>query len=333
MTEASEPAAADDVEHDKPHLENDETFTHPGPPVPWVGEDGCLRVPWLVVYGPGPSSEDVAVAIVEQCVEHNVTAVLRSLDEYGATGTLGFQSLILVLPSVAGSSQDAKCREFLKIAEDYRKRTKSAAEALVPQSDRWQQLGSIQLLLTNDALTSPATLDLIEIACSTHFFSIGEQLSVDLFAIFGPGAAQAKRTSQVSASRRAHWRHLEQWGITTPVNACAIKDAIDVHRDALDRNVGKRAMNRPVNDVDLNRLDLVLFEPNIKATIPPGSTDEERERLEIRFRDNGARIVRDVLNDLEARFDFFARPESMAGRKNAQAHFAELYTRLQVVTS
>jgi hypothetical protein len=333
VTEVSDSAGVGDVQRNDAEEGVDHSFTHPGPDAPWLTPAGGPAVPWQVVYGPGTASEDVALIVAEQCAARGVGAVLRTLDEYPTTGLKGFQGLLLVLPSAPpAQGKEPKWKAFRRIAEDFRARTIKAAEAFVPGSDCWQKAGVLQVFYTDDALDDPDALALIHDACAVHSFTPDTPFTADLFEVYQPGSAQSKTKDQVAVARASNWRQLTAWGIDTVEFARVIKRAIDKRRDELD-DPNKRAMYRPIPDIDMNRLDLVLFRPDATPPADPGSTVDERKKALDTFRDNGARAVRVLVDEMEKAHPPFARPPAKAGRRDAQPAFTKLYQLLRVVTS
>lgn len=331
VTDESDPtrAAGDPCDDDK-----EAEFTHSRHEHGWVSENGTPMVPWLVVYGLGPASEEVAEAIAEQCAGRCVRAVLHTLDE-AATFTLsGFMGLVLVLPSVPPPrGQEHRWKEYRKLADRFRERNLSAAEAFVLRSGCWERAGVLTVVYTEDALADPAALELIKNACASHAFVAGVPFTGDLFAIFQPGMAQIKTADQVAAAVADNWRRLRAWGIDTVEKARIIKTAVDDRRDQLDHDAKKPAMHRPIRDVDMNRLDLVLFRPTALLPAEPDSTDDERTNAAENFRANGARVVRKLVEALERDYPWFHCPRDKAGKKFAQARFAEMYKLLRTVVS
>jgi hypothetical protein len=294
---------------------------------------GGPAVPALVVYGPGTASEDVALAVAEQCAPRGVRAVVRTLEEYASTGLKGFPILMLVLPSAPPPrGQEPKWKAFQAIAEDFRARTIKAAEAFVPGSDCWQKAGVLEVFFTDDALDDSTALALINDACASHHFSPGVPFTADVFEVYQPGSAQTKARDQVAAARASNWRQLNAWRIETVEFARTIKRAIDNRRDEIDAKKPP-AMYRPIRGIDMNRLDLVLLKPDARPPADPGSTEEERKKAADIFRENGARAVRDLVKELTKAYPPFAQPPAKAGRKDAQPAFAKLYSLLRIVTS
>ena len=89
-------------------------------------------------------------------------------------------------------------------------------------------------------------------------------------------------------------------------------------------------MYRPIEGVEQNRLDLLLFAPELVPD--PDVDEEERKRILKMFNANGARAVRDILRDLTEKHPPFAPPTAKAGRRGQQDNFAKLYDMLRIVT-
>lgn len=137
----------------------------------------------------------------------------------------------------------------------------------------------------------------------------------------------------IPASAKADlWWRLNTWGIDTVEKARAVKDAVDAHRERLE-DPRKRALYRPIPGINLNRLDLLLFHPDVSPPADRTSSEKENRVVRETFTANGARVVRDVISRLTDAFPSFARPTQSTGRKGAQQEFAKLYASLRVVTS
>lgn len=330
MTDESDPtrAAGDPCDGD------DTELTHSRHEHGWVSENGMPMVPWLVVYGPGPASEEVAESVADQCAARCVRAVLHTLDEAATVTLRGFMGLVLVLPSAPPPrGQGPRWKEYRKLADDFRSRNLSAAEAFTLRSGCWEQAGVLTVVYTEAALADPAALDLINGACASHAFIAGVPFTGDLFAVFQPGMAQIKTTDQIAATVADIWRRLRPWGIDTVEKVRVIKAAVDQCRDQLDHDTKKPAMHRPIPDVDMNRLDLVLFRPKVLLPAEPDSTDDERASAAENFRANGARVVRELVEALERDYEWYHRPRDKAGKKFAQVRFAEMYKLLRAIAS
>jgi hypothetical protein len=89
----------------------------------------------------------------------------------------------------------------------------------------------------------------------------------------------------------------------------------------------KRTLHRPIQGLDVNRLDLLLFHPD--AVPATDGIDKEKERSSYRlFAASGARVVRDLTNNLKANFPPFDRPRDTENRRGTQREFAKFYTSL-----
>jgi hypothetical protein len=289
-------------------------------------------VPWLVVYGLGTASEEVAVAIAQMCPVRCVDPVLLTLDEALPISRKGYKGLVLVLPSAPPPrGQEPRWKDYRTLAEDFRARTLPAVEAFFPGSTCSQEAGVLQVVYPEDALADPGVVDLIKDACDRHPFSEGVPFTGDVFRIFQPGMAQIVRNDEVAAAVSDIWRGLRAWGIGDLEQARIIKVAVDKRRDELDHDAKKPTLHRPIPEVDKNRLDLVLFHPEVLPPVDPDSTVEEQENAVKTFKTNGARVVRVLVADLVRDNPWFHGPKGKAGTKNAQERFAELYRLLRTV--
>ncbi|MFC0435031.1 hypothetical protein [Kutzneria buriramensis] len=331
MTDESDPTSSGSDPCDG---SDDTGFTHPPHECGWLSAAGGPAMPWLVVYGPGTASEEVAVTIEQTCAVRCVRARLHTLDEALTISIKRYTGLVLVLPSAPPPrGQDPRWKDYRTLAEDFRNRNLPAAEGFFPRSTCWHEVGVLQVVYPEDALADPAVTDLIKDACDRHPFSEGVPFTGDVFRIFQPGMAQIVRNDEVAAALSDNWRVLRAWGISDIPKARVIKTGVDNRRDELDHDPKKPTLHRPILGLDMNRLDLLLFRPEETPLPDPNSTAEEQKKAAENFRASGARVVRKLVEELVRDNPWFHCPQGKAGKNYAQDRFADLYRILRTVLS
>src|SRR5262245_45180591 len=78
---------------------------------------------WLIIHGRGPTSEEIAHSIDEQCRLLPIKVSLRAIDNCHEVELTRFTSLIVVLPTPSSSTNIRRTLEpFANIIADYRMR-------------------------------------------------------------------------------------------------------------------------------------------------------------------------------------------------------------------
>lgn len=290
-----------------------------------------------LVYGVGAASFDVAEAIVGQC-PHWVSATDLAVDDFTPAAIASVNILVLVLSSDTEVRQRPRFREFRRIAEQFRTEHPLRADsAFHHNSTCWAGAGVLLVAYTSGAIQDPDARELIHDACASYPFTPGAPFTADIFEIFEPGVAQARRVKdQQDADSVANWNYLDSWGIHDLTFARTIKKAIEDRCRRLD-DPNKPVMSRPLPDVALNRLQLVLFKPELRPAPDPGRTSAEQKKDLENFVASGARAVREHLNELEKTYEgtgtHFQRPLALrGGKRDAQQAYRKLYNVLRVVT-
>uniref|UniRef100_UPI003F492C9E hypothetical protein n=1 Tax=Amycolatopsis sp. CA-082387 TaxID=3239918 RepID=UPI003F492C9E len=316
-----------------------------GPAEDWLTAAGVPRVHWLVVHAHGVASMDLALSLQAMLQAAQVHVTVRTVDDYLGTSheaagrprsTLrGFSCVLLVLPSAPPPrGQKPPWKTYAEIAELFRHQGLSAAEAFRPGAGLSQEAAVIQVFHREEDLDVPEVRTLIEAACDSHCYSehAPDVPLGDVLRVFRAATARRKLTDEITGPMLIHWRNLRKWGIETLEQALQCKRFCDERRQALE-HPGKPALYRPIPGIAKNRLELLLTDPEARPLVPADATDEERKEIMDLFRDNGARVVRVLIDDMIDAYPWFHRPAAKAGRKGAQQGFVDLYRTLQIVTT
>ncbi|WP_219154593.1 hypothetical protein [Amycolatopsis sp. TNS106] len=337
MADAPDPAGAgaDAVQPDESEQEVTRRQSDP-----WVAPNGAPKSHWVLFYDRGLAAEDTAKSVVAAARAKQVHVTVRSIDQYlGLDGEQpvkslkGFTCVLLVLPSSAPpAGQKHRWKAFAEIIERYREITLPAAEAFRADANLSQEAGVIEVFHLEEHLDDPEVRSLVGAACDSHCYSEAIPFGGNIFRVYQRGVAQEKLQDSVTSSTLIHWRELKKWGIDTLERAQCIKRACDERRQALE-DKKKRAMYRPIPTIAKNRLDLLLTEPEERPPVPEDATPEEREAIKVAFRDSGARVVRELVKDMKARYPWLHQPPERDGSRDAQIRFRTLYGKLRIVTS
>ena len=291
-------------------------------------------MPWTVIFGAGTAALETGEQICDLVRCGGVTAQLVSIDEYTPSLLQRRPGLVLVLPEQPHQTGRAAAARFRPIVSDYRLNyPDTVRDGFRPDSHVWQQVGVLQVCYTELSLADEVVRALLGLACARHLYSTepGTEFKGDLFAVFNrDGVELAGSEDEVKQAELEHWRIVRQWGVHEPAQAREIRAAIVARCQALE-DPSKRALYRPIPDVDLNRLKLALYCPGQVPPELPNQNEDERLRDLRNFRDNGARVVRELVADLKTTFRYFGQPVNKANRRDAQKHFFEFFTALRII--
>jgi len=247
--------------------------------------------PWLVTFGHGVESEVLAREVTRQCQAQRVHADLVAVDEVDDSVELAhYMALIVVLPSMLPAERPAtSLHRFVEIIKTYRARRPDGLATLLNGSRKWFQAGVVQVLGTTDFLRQPTLKPIMDRICMVRRLDDGLPVdTLDVFDIYDsnrqptwpqPGVV----TNHLAHSTNALWSHVYSWGIpTTPEAVSRARQLIDSCRKHYE-NPRFRSSYRPIPDKELNRLDLLLDEPETTA---PGRK---------KWMENGAGVTRYVM--------------------------------------
>lgn len=301
----------------------------------WINRWGGPATLWRLYVDSGVDAERIADHFEQLAPSRGVYVDAKPVDEYGGRADLAdVPGLVCVLSSEApGSRRLPKTAQMLTIARDFRAlRPTTAADGFRGGPDVWHRVGLLVACYTDYNLDDPHGRDLIDLACLCCPYTPGLPLTTDPFMVLQPGKAQQlKQRDQIAATSALLWRYVNRWGVTTLEQARQLRPAIDHEVDILETPT-KRAMYRPLPDVEHNQLWLVLHDLDARPAADPILTEEESRAAADKFVGTGARAVRDAVAHLEAQFPWFSEPESIK-RKHAQRHFNRLYHALWALTN
>lgn len=265
--------------------------------------------PWLIVYGSGPQSEDIALAAAQQCRAEKIHTRVRPIDEIRGVSTSTYRALLAVLPSY---SDDLKIREslepFARLVCNYRKHLPAGLSAIARRAVDPLDAGVISLAGDRVLLHHPVMRGALARACHAH--ELDQVETIDVFHPFRDiENTQAPRLpwddsdlTDVTRDGLHHaWTQLTHWGITNPSIVTPLLVCIQTCCSYYDNPV-KPQLSRPHPNIDKNRLQIILTDPDLEY----GESKTWNE--------NGARVWRYVLGQLQRVDPNIRRP----GNPNAQ---------------
>lgn len=287
---------------------------------------------WHVYYDIGPTAEELAKRVSELCPGRGVYCVVKTVDDYRDSSELKFVQGVVFVFSSEPASKNRKMKKFKEIEDDFRhERPTTAVQGYVKDPSLSRLVGVLQVLYTDHALEDKTAQGILLRACATHPYTPGNPFEGNLFEVFEPGKAElVKMKDEMVSSNAEMWRQFRRWGVRDMDQAWAIRTGFE--REVLrceDRD--KKALYRPIKDVQRNQLWLALNDPEHRPPADPDATPEENAKAARLFVANSARAVRDALANLKAEFGWFD-PPTEATRRGATDKVATFYQTLRSAT-
>ena len=282
------------------------------------GEELYQSGPWLVIFGHGTHSEARAHQLEDQCHVRGVHPVLVPVDEVVGDDLSYYMALIVVLPPTSPEGPPASSMgKIVEIIKTYRARRPDGLTSLLDGSRRWFQVGVVQVFGTHDAHEHAGLESITDRICLVH--RVDDEEPIDPFEVYKahgqPASPRPGSSDHLARSTRSLRAYLLLWGFSDPEDALRARGLIDGCRRRYE-DPRFRVLRRPLHGRDLNQLDFLLDEPEARA---PGHK---------KWMENGARVARDVFEELEGKFPNFHRPNGRNNTKDAQKDLRKLYRAL-----
>ena len=290
----------------------------------WSGAELYQSGPWLVVFGSGTRSEDVARMVHKECRARDVDVETLAIDELGSTRLVYYLSLIAILPTAPITTVEVGLRPFERLIRDYRAQRPEGLRSARCGTTPWYAAGPVQVLGPMALMEHPVTRAMFTRAgvCVCHHIDEFAPL-IDCFAPYATeplhvvasrnGKAEGGTEQAVLENSRLN---LEEWGILNQKDVPKLRKKIDCYRIYYRENRFS-ALGRPRNDCpDSSMLDLIL----------DGPYDVIGDRAT--WLANAARVCREVRSGLREICDTFDQPK---GRRNVQEDLRNLYHDLRIV--
>lgn len=285
-------------------------------------EELC-RSPWLIIYGQGPISEEIAHAVEAQCHGARIRCRVRAIDDCSSVELARYPGLVAVLPTF---SEDLKIRQalepFANLVADYRARWEEGlAGVLAGRVDPFDA-GVMSLLGQRVLLHNPAMRSALRDACAIHFLDEGN--AIDALRPYREASTPAtydapwERDDDVASDVLTQtWAYLRKWRLTDPACVPELLQRIH-HCRSFYENPVKSQLFRPIPALKRNRLDIILDGPDE----PYGDAKTWNE--------NGARVWRYVYSQLQAVDPKIMRP-GLPTARNAQKDLRRFYLSLKII--
>ena len=287
-----------------------------------------LSGPWVIVHGYGPDSQDAAAQVNEQCNGRGVETLVRPIDEIHQVHLDRFAGLVAVLSSTP-QRPDRPAAAALKLSArlivDYRSRRPEGLESILNDSCEWFNAGVIQVVGQRASIEHPVIRSVLHHVCALHYTD--EPSLFDVFQPYTRRVMLAQQSDGQSTSKirdkniESLWRDVQAWGVTDIKDVPKLRKRIDDFRDHYE-NKRFSQLYRPIKNLSRNRLDIILDGPH------DGHTGTKKTWME-----NGARVCRDVENELRKIVPELARPGGRNSTKDAQAQLRRLYRNLRIIES
>lgn len=277
--------------------------------------------PWLVPYGHGTRAEARALQVEDQCHTDGVHAVLVPIDEVAGVDLSYYVALIVILPSMPLQGRLATSTgKIVQVIKTYRARRPEGLVSLLDGSRRWFQVGVVQVFGAPDAHQHEGLASIRDRICLVHRVDDDEPIDpFDVYQAHGqPASPRHGSNDHLALSTRSLGAYLASWGFSIPEDVSRARELIDGCRRRYE-DPRFRALYRPRQERDLNRLDFLLDEPDTRA---PGHK---------KWMENGARVARHVFDEIELQFPNFHRPNGRENTKNAQKDLHKLYQALRAI--
>lgn len=279
--------------------------------------------PWLVVYGSGPESEDTAVHIRKQCLTRGVGVVVHPVDEVRQVRHDRFPGLVVVLPSWLADPAPV-LRPFARLIMDYRARRPEGLASIIDGSCAWFDAGVVHVIGRRMIMHHPEMGIIRDRVCVRHYTD--ESGLPDLFQPYTRRLVVAAQhdenlvAGEVGDDNIARlWRDVQAWGVTDIHDVPRLRKCIDDCRDHYESSRFPQ-LYRPISEVPRNRLDIILDGP-----------DDQVVGNRKTWMENGARVCRNVVKELNKMVPELTRPGGRKTTKDAQKQLRRLYRNLRII--
>lgn len=278
--------------------------------------------PFLVVYGRGPRSEDVARGVIaNRCAARGVYAEVLPIDEIGQATLVYYLALVVVLPTLLTTDMTTTLRPFKHLLNDYRARRPHGLRSFWEGSCEWFAIGVVQVCGLRAIMQHPQTRALLDSVpvCAKHYIDEFDP-KVDVFRPYDsgflilpdPGPRPNDDVHRESIGKA--WCAIQEWGVTDIQKVPRLRHCIDICRNHYE-NPRFSQLYRPIPRREQNRLDIMLTGPDDVVGDPRT------------WMDNGARVCRYVREQLQREAPELEQPSA----RRVQEQLRELYQNLRIV--
>lgn len=280
--------------------------------------------PWLIVFGQGVESEELASSISGDCAAHGIATRRRSIDDLADIELVHYPSLVLSLPVLPMTSNiAATLRPYADVIQHYRSRRPRGLAHIRSGRLEWFEAGVVQVAGERVLLQNRALRNTLAQACWVH--DLDRDPRVDAMLPYRPapgvhgGPPQTTSADAMSAALRQVWSRVAAWRIDDLDQVPMVFSCINGCRRYYE-SPRFAQLYRPIPDLPRNRLDIILDGP---AETVVGDRKAWQE--------NGARVWRHVRDRIIEVVPSFERPANGRNRKDAVKALADLYRDLKVL--
>jgi hypothetical protein len=281
--------------------------------------------PWLIIYGTGAQSEDIANNVAERCTGRHVASRLRTIDDVSDLVLGTYTGLVLSLPSTLTTNVRDALKPFIDLVVDYRARKRPGLDQILNGSCRWFDVGDVRIVGPR-ALIHHSTMKTARAhACAVHYVE-ADLAEVDVFELYtNRGLSLVRQPIEepdgniVGENIQRVLRRIESWGVNDS-DIPAILDHIDRFREHYE-NPRFSQLYRPIPGLLRNRLDIILDGPH---DVIVGT--------EKTWQENGARVARELRAELQKLFPGIARPDNLDKKRDSVRALTGFYRDLKIIT-
>lgn len=281
--------------------------------------------PWLIAYGPGVGTEDLAEELKKLCLAAGITVDCVPVDEIGQVADLGaYFGLVLVLPCSSGNVR-AALKPFQVALLTYRSRHPYGLPSLLNGRRGWHQVGVVQVVGPGAVVRHPWVRSALQLACVLH----EAEPDVDLLAAYHGGAIQlvtsphARNQESFEDDLETRWRLVRLWGVTDRDEVRRLREHLELQRRIYD-DVRLPALRRPLGGaVPWNALDLILGGDWDQPATLGGASDKDKT-----LKENLARVWRETFATMRTVVPGLSRPARGPG---AVRDLYQLYQALRIL--
>lgn len=285
---------------------------------------------WLVVESPGVIAGAVADAAVAQCEARGLIAEKIGIDELGLTDLNCYSGLVVTLPDDVPNTAAGRqmLRKLASAARRYRAQRRVGIAAVLDGLPGYSA-GVVQIVGRPMVLTYAEIRALEDVGiCKTHRLDpTSTSPEVDVFSVYTPEPLSTPE-SQIDRNIRTAWEFLRTWNVTTHDEVWLVWRIIEECIQHYE-NPTFKALHRPVPGVELNQLQLVLFEPNMQAPRKSGDPQEDHTK----WVSDGARAARYTIKRIQEHLPHVARPDNRDGSRDLRPAVRLLYANVATLVN
>jgi hypothetical protein len=249
--------------------------------------------------------------------------VVHPIDEVRQVRHDRFPGLVVVLPSWLADPAPV-LRPFARLIMDYRARRPEGLASIIDGSCAWFDAGVVHVIGRRMIMHHPEMGIIRDRVCVRHYTD--ESGLPDLFQPYTRRLVVAAQhdehlvAGEVGDDNIARlWRDVQAWGVTDIHDVPRLRKCIDDCRDHYESSRFPQ-LYRPISEVPRNRLDIILDGP-----------DDQVVGNRKTWMENGARVCRNVVKELNKMVPELTRPGGRKTTKDAQKQLRRLYRNLRII--